>query len=165
MTVHNMKTSLEVGAKHEKELDAYFRGRGWKVKEATHQQQRDGVDRWLERDNKSTSVEYKADLRASDTGNYALEIISSIPDDDGPAKFGWGVRPGAEWIVLYRPRDGVAHIFKAVDLRALVRKEMRAGASTRTIKNDSWVSQCVLVSVPTVDAIARQSISLTPAPH
>lgn len=163
--VHDFARSLALGEAHEALLDSAFESRGWKVIPATDTEQRDGVDRWLSKEDEGGarwSVEYKADLRSEETGNYALELLSSIPDNDGPVRTGWALRAGADWLVFFKPVESVAFIVRAWMLRAAVRRWLttRVGRIA-PVRNTSWTSLVLLVPCGSVETLAVQRMGVS----
>jgi hypothetical protein len=163
MTAHVFAESLAIGAEHERTLDTYFEGRGWAIAKATRAEQRDGIDRWLTRDGHRRSVEYKADVRSDSTGNYALELVSSVPDAEVDGRFGWALKPGAERLALYRPTSRRLAIIEGRRLRAHAKATLaRNDARLRSVRNASWTSLVLLVPLASVESIASQCLEVTP---
>lgn len=161
--VHDFAASLAAGETHERTLDAAFEARGWVVTPATRDEQRDGIDRWMERDGKRVSVEFKADIKADETGNYALELVSSIADTDGPVKAGWALKPGADWLVLFRPVAALAHAFRSSTLRDAARQWLASRAyRVAPVRNTSWTSLVLLVPCASVERLAAQRLEVSP---
>lgn len=159
--VHKYSESLLVGELHEYVLDGLLKSRGWQVVEATHEEQRSGIDRWVYRDGVARAVEYKADIRADETGNYALEILGYVPEGDGDVRMGWALKSAAEWFVLYRPASGVAHFVKADLLQRCVRRWFTQHRFS-PVRNEGFASLVLLVPCKLVDAIAAQRVLVDP---
>lgn len=161
MRVHDFQSALQRGQVHERHLDAAFIARGWEVTPATHAEQLAGIDRHMVKDGAARTVEYKADERSDETGNYALELVASIPDA-GAAKWGWAVAPGADWVVLYRPKKQAASLLRKETLTRMARRALAAGGRVVTVRNASWTTLCLLVPCIDVDGCAEQRLAVAP---
>lgn len=161
MKTHRLSESLLVGELYEYILDGVLKGRGWQVQPASHEEQRDGIDRWVYRDGVSRAVEYKTDIRADETGNYALEILGKVPEGDGDVKLGWALKSAAEWFVLYRPTSGVAH-FVRVDLLQRCVRRWFVQHRFSPVRNEGFASLVLLVPCALVEGIAAQKIVIDP---
>ena len=86
----------------EKEIDQVFINNGFKIIEATREEQKKGFDRYLVKNKKrKLKAEYKSDLRMYDTGNFFIETLSV----DTTGKLGWALTSEADILVYYMLND------------------------------------------------------------
>lgn len=137
---HEFGESFKRGQVHEADLDAYF-GLTYFIEPATREQQRMGIDRiFTSVAGMSFSVEYKADVRAAETGNVAVET-ASVAEQDKP---GWVYTSLAQVIVYYVPPHGYALWCDAMDLKrhASLWAQMYG---VRDVPNRDYTTQIVAV--------------------
>lgn len=115
---YKFDTQHAIGKEHEARLDAFF-SRWFNITHATPEQQRRGIDRVFVAKAYPfmvSHVEYKADVKASLTGNLFIEILSN----DSKKLPGWGVKCDAQWVVVYVPDEGEIYILGTGLLHLLV---------------------------------------------
>lgn len=109
--------------------------------------QRYGVDRVIsERGAKCwTTVEYKADERALDTGNAFIEL--AIHESDGTVNEGWARKTIAMWILYLVPG---LNLLLWVDARALkhwVPRWLGTYELSNPVQNATWAAVGLLVPI------------------
>lgn len=162
MTAHRFASSLAVGQRHEAELDAALKAQGRVLESVSRDEQRSGIDRWMLHGGRWWSLEYKADVRAADTGNFALEVVSVL-GDDGAAKAGWAVATPADYLLLYRPQHRTALVVPGPALCAWVRLEL-SSLRIRPVRNEGWWSLVALAPCGRIEALAQSTLKVEPPP-
>ena len=157
---YKFREQLAKGEAAEDELDSLFRLRGWKIAPTEMADQRRGIDRWFSVSMKPgvTSVEYKSDFRAHDTGNVYLETVSvgKYEDDEFVVKKkGWLWTTEADYLMYYIPGDRRLLLFLPKDLRNFV-VENEKGLRSVSVKNQGYQGRGLLVPVARLAKIARK---------
>ncbi len=137
---------LKIGKYAEAVLDRYLIEQGLYVIEATPEQEMKGIDRIIDDGTASTTVEYKADFRAYDTGNIFLEHTKN---DNGPGKPGWARTSEADLLIYYVPPLGKAYIFDMQLLKrnyADITRNLRKG---KVLLNPGYTAQGYLLPLDT----------------
>lgn len=98
----NFRQSLEVGLSNEELLDSFFAPKYQRIDKLHGDEQLAGCDRRFYLPNRNFTVEYKADLKASQTGNIFVELMHYRPCD-GLIWCGWGMSCKADYLALYLP--------------------------------------------------------------
>jgi len=106
------------GEKYEQELDNYFTQLlGVNIKKVSMELQLLGVDRiFTGRSGRRWSVEYKADIRAAQTGNFFIEILTN----DNSGKKGWAYTSIAQRLVLYIPGKALCYIIESHKIKSRI---------------------------------------------
>ncbi len=86
---------------YEGRIDKFLIKEGYAPEAVSMEFQRRGIDRYLTIGNERVPVEYKAETRVTDTGNYFLETIS-VDKDNKP---GWVEYSEALYIIYYLPLE------------------------------------------------------------
>ncbi|MGV3526522.1 MAG: hypothetical protein ACO1RX_20055 [Candidatus Sericytochromatia bacterium] len=109
---HVFKESLSRGARAERLLDNLLSER-YVLHAASKADQKRGIDRYaLSRlTHERTTLEYKCDWRAGDTGNVFVETATSI------GRPGWAKGCRATWLVYYLPHQEQAFLIKVEELQ------------------------------------------------
>ena len=156
--VYSFEEQKADGEAGERALDAHF-SRWFHIESANVWQQRRGVDRIFHdlRDERSWLVEYKTDHTASRTGNAFVETVSVRTRTR--RKPGWAASSVADWLVYYLPEDGLAYLIRMWDLRQSLRR-WAALYPSRSIPNDGYHTQGLLVPLHEFEELAQQVISL-----
>lgn len=126
------KDQFKNGKAVEAWLDEFFRGRGWRIEQATQHQERvlclgdrlfhkTGLDLW---------IEYKSGIQTSVTGNIFLETISV----DSQNKPGWVYTCNADYIFYAALLNYRILIFKPDFLRSEI-ETLKTKFPTRCTKN------------------------------
>ena len=141
MKEYGFEEQLSIGEQYENELDNYF-SQWFYVSPVDMQFQRAGIDRtWESKENKFVySVEYKADERASQTGNAFVETVS-VDIDDKP---GWAYSSCSQILVYYLPIDKKVYIASVIQLKFSVPK-WRELCSVKDVQNNGYVTKGVIV--------------------
>lgn len=139
---YSFQKQLQKGNVAEERLDKFF-GEHYEITPASHAEQRQGVDRWLtdKASGLRFSVEYKADSRASKTGNAFVETISV---DTNPVKRGWAYTSTALFLIYYVPPDGLIYALKFTALREKLSTWV-SRYPVRKIPNDGYFTHGILV--------------------
>lgn len=139
----------------ERYLDEYF-SRWYDIRPATTMQQRQGIDRhFTRRDNGETStIEYKTDYAAANTGNAFMELISV----DCRYVVGWAYSSCADYL-LYLVPGAAIYVIKFSQLRLQLpfwtrRYEMRS------VQNEGYRARGILVPLVDLEKLAQQVIAL-----
>jgi hypothetical protein len=116
---HVFQKSKAQGERWEAEQDAAFAS-VYGVTPADAKAQRFGVDRLFTHAayGLAFTVEYKADDRATDTGNFFFEVVSV--DTTEPPTPGWALTSKATLISILVPREHVAFLFITARVRECV---------------------------------------------
>ena len=150
----------------ERELDEYFQGQGIKVHPASSDAQRAGIDRWFRMPLQKgfIPVEYKADWKASETGNVFVELISVLRGASIDA-LGWAYSSQADWLFYCLPAEGYALHIEFAELRKHLAVWVKQ-FQQRTIKNEDtdkysgYQTTGLLVPMMVFSEISRPPIKL-----
>lgn len=114
MSVYNFDQQRQQGGEGETFLDAFFAARGYTIRTATREEQRQGIDRAFTspRTGQESLVEYKTDHTAARTGNAFIETVSV----DSAGKMGWALTAQADYLIYYIPPSSVIYVvpFRAI---------------------------------------------------
>lgn len=154
---YGFKTKLAEGEAHERFLDRYFTRSGFRILPATHDEQRQGIDRWFANCPRRLlmAVEYKADSTASKTGNAFVETVSVDVDH----KPGWAYTSQADRLIYYIPPDGLIYI---VPFEVLRRKLPRwiTMYPGRVVANQGYNTHGILVDLAEFEAAANAVLTV-----
>jgi hypothetical protein len=153
MTVQfDFVTQLTIGAKHERRLDEHFRQFDVEILPAMPEQQRQGIDRVFRHRSTGevTTMEYKADERAAETGNAFIETVSV----DTTGKPGWAASSQAEYLVylVVGPPECI-YLIPMVRLRAQLARWERSCRKAQA-RNEGYSTHGLLVPLRELEAIA-----------
>lgn len=148
--VHEWKEKYEEGKSYEAEQDAIF-SRWFLAEPVNEAVDRSGIDR------KFTTrefpfhftVQYKADVRAADTGRLFIEVISN----DRRGTPGWGIKCEANIISVYIPQRRVVYLLSAPLLRMFVPIWYMQFAIHKA-QNDGYATHGICVPVAVVEESA-----------
>lgn len=146
--------SLEVGERHEAVLDRFF-GRCIDIRKASAKGQRFGIDRWFLVDGIWRPVEYKADSRASQTGNAFIETIS-VDTRQVP---GWVYTSKSYYLAYFLPSDLLCYWI----LFSVLRQQLHtwlAAYPVRKVTNRGYRTHGLLVPLFELEQISQEVISL-----
>jgi len=164
-TKYGFKEQLAKGEAQEAVLDAFFRGRGWKITPVDMTGQRSGVDRWFEISMLAMplAIEYKADFKAGDTGNAYLETVSVAKyNDDGVMyieKRGWVWTSSADYIMYYIPSNGALFVLRPEGLRDLLASDEKKYRSV-PVRNRGYFGMGRLVPLDVIAGISEKRLSV-----
>jgi hypothetical protein len=105
---NRFEATLIRGTQGESALDDFFRVQGFEVKPVKRFFQERGIDRLFTRGRTTTTVEYKTDWRAAETGNFFIEVDLQVANGKSH-KPGWAHTFLAQYLVFYVPQEGVVH--------------------------------------------------------
>lgn len=155
--MHSFAEKLAQGQEIERQLDDIFAQR-YMVREATRQQQRQGIDRLMaDADGNQFAMEYKADWRAADTGNAFIETISV----DTVGKPGWARTSKADWLVYAIPPLGIAYGIPMSAVRAMV-PAWAARYPIRPALNSAYSTHGICVPVSELVRLSEWEVGLHP---
>lgn len=152
--VHDFYDKLREGQEYETILDMHF-STWFKTQDYGMDMQRLGVDRIF---TKSTgeryTVEYKADIKCGETGNFAIETVSVLTDEGELKKHGWAVTSTAQLLMLYIPSKKLIYIVDMVRLRDHL-ADWAKKFPTFTAQNKGYVGVGILVPEAEIAKMAR----------
>lgn len=153
---HNFSDSLEVGEKYEGELDEHF-SQWFIVKKVSMDLQKLGVDRIFtkRKTGERFTVEYKADSRASETGNMYIETVSVGRDEDTVVTKGWIYTSTAQLLVYFLPDWNRAYIMDMLSLRDKVNEKWIKHHKTARADNGNYWGEGILVPLQKMDKHSR----------
>ncbi len=153
--IYDFKTQLDKGQKAEQLIDALLEA-NFRIERATREQQRQGIDRILThwQTGQLWRAEYKADLRAKNTGNAFVETISV----DRDLKLGWAITSEADLLFYYIPGDGLIYILRFEALRMNLPRWIRR-YPLRTIQNRGYATHGILVPLHEFEVLAEDIVS------
>lgn len=147
---YNYAVQLGVGEEWEDEIDKFVRD--FLLEESlpvSRQLQQIGIDRIWERwDGTRVSVEYKADIKAAQTGNVFIETISV----DTAGKAGWAHTSLAQQLVIYIPGHRRVLIVQMLDMKARL-VDWTEQFKTRPAQNNGYQTHGLLIPI---DVFARE---------
>lgn len=155
MTAYDFTAQLQLGEHHEADLDRFFSA-WYDIRKVDREEQRQGIDRiFTRKDNGAVHrVEYKADSKASETGNAFVETVSV----DTANKPGWAHSSQADYLIYYLPKDLLIYVIAFVDLRKRLPKW--CSYRSRRIPNNGYHTVGLLVPLDEFEEIATQVISI-----
>jgi len=156
--MHRFDESLRRGEFHAQYLDFYF-GPEFVIREATRSEDRRGIDRWFAHrlTGEMYAIQYKADERASETGNAFVEVVSVDVDNVD----GWAYTTEADFILYYLPCDGKIYVIRPRDVMRFA-KEWRGQYPIRQAKNDGYSTHGICVPLAVFGKCALKIIAV---PH
>jgi len=154
--IYNFGAQLVKGEAAERELDTHF-SEWFAIRRATRAEQRSGIDRVFtrKRDGKITRVEYKADWKASQTGNAFVEIISV----DTTNKLGWALSSNADRLAYYLPTDSLVYWFAMAGFKSLV-DGWRRDYDQRAALNEGYKTIGILVPLHELEEHADNVLNI-----
>jgi hypothetical protein len=96
MFVHQFAQSQQVEARHAARLDAWI-AEGYRFRDATTEEQWQGIDRVVMTDNGPVTLDYKCDERAQTTKRLFFETVSNATT----GRRGWMHTSRADWFVYF----------------------------------------------------------------
>jgi len=156
--MHSFEDSLQRGEFHARYLDFYFEPE-FIIRKATRSEDRKGIDRWFAHrlTGEMYAIQYKADEKASKTGNVFIEVVSVDSDNID----GWAYNCKADFILYYLPCDGKIYIVRPSKLANAV-KMWRGMYPVRQAKNDGYNTHGICVPLAIFSQICVKVISV---PH
>ena len=109
MKTYNFTNKLKEGQQYEKDIFAHLKKDNWRVKIADREQQSQGIDCIISKENLTYAIEIKSDTKASKTGNIFIETISV----DTQNKKGWAYTTQSDFIFYYLPLDLIVYILNS----------------------------------------------------
>jgi len=155
---YDFNRQLAEGEQGEAYLDDFLRQRGHSVRDATRDEQRQGIDRVITtRQGKVMRVEYKTDQTATRTGNAFVETVSV----DTAGKMGWALTSQADYLIYYVP-ERVIYVLPLKSVHWALPGWMR-DYPARTASNRGYDTHGVLVPLEVLAEFAVQTFPLTDA--
>lgn len=149
--MHKFEDSRKREEEHNKDLDGFY-SEWFEISPVTLKAQKAGIDRtWTQRKTKYRySVEYKADEKATYTGNVFIETISV---DDGKRETpGWGYTSCAQLLVYYLPNEGVAYRTSMLNVKFHI-DDWAGLYPIRSAQNDGYLTWGVCVPIDEFETI------------
>lgn len=154
---YEFNEQFKIGLRGERFLDRFF-GLFYSVTEATRDQQRIGIDRFLtslyrDRDYLMSApadglpVEYKTDAIAHKTGNAFIETISVDTDDKG----GWVSTSQSHFLIYYIPYSGQIFVWSIKELRAR-QEEWKRRYGVKPVSNNGYTTYGIPVPLNVLKA-------------
>lgn len=150
---YHFPTQLARGETAEAELDAHF-GTWFLITKATREQQRHGIDRIFmnKQDGVVSTVEYKTDWRAFETGNAFVETVSV----NTAGKRGWAYTSRSTFLFYHLPSPAcLVYILTFSRLRRNLPRWERA-YPTRDIQNQGYQTRGLLVPLEEFERTAEE---------
>lgn len=148
--VHQFSDRLKRGEAVERDLDDHFAER-YSIRKASMKEQTAGIDRFFtDQDGEVFDVEYKADYRASETGNVFVETVSV----DSRGVEGWAYTSKADWLVYAFPQERRYVLLRLADLRAKLPEWLRIFPRGKA-RNATYHTHGVLVPVGEFEKLAH----------
>jgi hypothetical protein len=141
---------LGKGEAAERFLDAHY-SRFFSIKKASRDEQRQGIDRFFEKEGESWPIEYKADWTASRTGNAFVETVSV----DTTGKLGWAYTSSAKWLLYFLPDDGLVYVVEMTKLKGCL-EGWKEKCKTVTVQNRTYSTHGLLVPLDLFEQIAQR---------
>lgn len=149
-SAHAFDTSFKRGELVEGALDEHF-SESFFIRKATAAEQRTGIDRvFTDEEDISFAVEYKADWRATETGNVFVETISV----DTQRVDGWAYTSQADWLVYAFPQERRYVLLRFAELRAKLPEWLRTFPRGKA-RNATYHTHGVLVPVVVFETLAH----------
>lgn len=98
---YDFQEQLAIGKHAETFLDAFF-SRWYEILPVTlAEEKREGIDRIFKRAGRTFKVEYKADSKASVTGNLFIEFEVRRISNDSLVQLGWAAKSQADYVIYW----------------------------------------------------------------
>lgn len=141
--MHRWQEKLNEGKHFEAILDTYFQGKDFLIEPVGLEEDKRGIDRWFTspKTNSRFSVQYKADSRASETGNICIETVSV----DAPnLKRGWIHTSQADYLAYFLPPENLIYLCRFSDVKARLPQWART-CKRGLAQNNGYVTVSILV--------------------
>jgi hypothetical protein len=150
-TTYQFAAQLAQGETYEDQIDAFFRAKGAQISKVDRTTQRRGIDRvWYDpTDDRTWTVEYKADSLAGKTGNAFVETVSV----DATGKPGWAYSSHASLLVYLVTDPQTIYVISMARLRRCLPR-WSAAYPTRQAANDGYNTHGLLVPLHEFERIA-----------
>lgn len=151
--IYDMSTQLARGEEAERLLDRHFADR-FEIRDATRQQQRQGIDRIFIRYTtlRPYQIEYKTDWAASRTGNAFIETVS-VDTKNIP---GWAYTSRSQWLIYYLPPQQRILILSFAKLRTLLPQWVRIHKPAPPIPNQGYNTRGILVPLTEFEDVCQK---------
>jgi len=149
MKIFDFEEQLVEGEEAEAYLDSEF-SKFAEIKKVGMDLQKKGIDRAFRMDGKIITVEYKADRRATLTGNAFIETISVSTT----FAEGWAKKTQADWIVYFLPQELKVYMFPVKEMRKRL-NDWRKTYPTRKAQNKGYYSQGLLVPLTEIETFSK----------
>jgi hypothetical protein len=153
MAIYDFDHQMRQGDQAAEFLDKFFQGKGYSIRPATRDEQRDGIDRAFTspKDGKTWLVEYKADSAAARTGNAFIETISV----DAAGKMGWALTAQADILVYYVPPTGVIYLVQFKVLQWELPRWIR-DYPPRSAQNNGYATHGIIIPLAELEKSAMR---------
>jgi hypothetical protein len=152
---YNFGDQLSHGERGEALLDRFF-ARWFRIEPATHEEQRQGIDRHFHHltSHNDFTVEYKTDHTAARTGNAFIETVSV----DTAGKAGWAFTSQADRLLYYVPGKGIVYVLKMTAVRARLPFWQQA-YEIREVPNNGYHTHGLLVPLEELEKVAERLLT------
>ena len=149
MKIFDFNEQLIEGQETERFLDSIF-SKFVRIQDVEMDLQTKGVDRIFYWDDMAIAVEYKADRRATITGNAFIEIISVSHTN----KAGWAKTTNADWIIYFLPQEMKAYVVRVKEMRQKLDEWLNT-YPTGTAQNEEYQSIGILVPLTELEKCGK----------
>jgi len=149
MKIFDFDEQLIEGKEAEDYLDIAF-SEFAEVKEVGMDLQRKGIDRAFRLDGKIITVEYKADRRATMTGNAFIETVSVSTT----FAEGWARKTQADWIVYFLPQELKAYLIPTKEMKKRL-NDWRKTYPRGKAQNKGYHSEGLLVPLTEIETFSK----------
>jgi hypothetical protein len=148
---YDFDEQMQQGDVGEAFLDAYFAAKGYTIRAATRDEQRQGIDRFFTspKTGKITRVEYKTDTTAARTGNAFIETVSV----DATGKMGWSLTSQAEMLIYYIPPLNRIYLMPFISLHWELPRWLR-DFPPRQAQNDGYATHGIIIPLAEFERLA-----------
>lgn len=148
--VHQFSDRFKRGEAVARDLDEHFAER-YSIRKALMKEQRTGIDRvFTDADGEVFGVEYKADWRATETGNVFVETVSV----DTQRVDGWAYTSQADWLVYAFPQERRYVLVRLAELREKLPEWLRIFPRGKA-RNATYHTHGVLVPLAEFASLAH----------
>ena len=149
MKIYDFDEHLIEGQEAEAFLDTVF-SKFVEIQEVEIDLQRKGIDRIFLMNNMAVAVEYKADRKASITGNVFIEITSVSTT----GAEGWARKTQADWIVYFLPQEMIAYLIPVKEMKKRL-NDWWNSYPVGTAQNEGYHSQGILVPLTEIAIFSK----------
>ena len=150
MKIYDFNEQLIEGQEVEEFLDTAF-SKFAIIEPVGMELQRKGIDRVFTMDERQLYIEYKADRKASMTGNAFIETTSVSTTGEA----GWARKTQADWIVYFLPQEMVAYLIPAKEMKARLSKWLNTYRIGKAY-NQGYFSTGVLVPIEEIASFSKK---------
>ena len=152
MKIFDFDEQLVEGEEAEAFLDSEF-SKFAEVKKVGMDLQRKGIDRAFRMGDKIITVEYKADRRATLTGNAFIETTSVSTT----WAEGWAKKTQADWVIYFLPQEMLAYLIPVKEMKKRMNgaNGWRNTYPMRRAQNKGYYSEGLLVPLTEIETFSK----------